>query len=148
MAFKTLISTDVLTNHLLDPAFVIVDCRYNLADGTWGQREYAGRHIPGAVYAHLGHDLAGPKTGTNGRHPLPDPRTFAQTLGRLGITSGVQVVAYDQGNGMYAGRLWWTLRWPGKDAAAGLDGGFGKLTPEGRQTASAAADREARALTA
>src|SRR2546428_2565310 len=132
MAFKTLISTDVLTNHLLDPAFVIVDCRYKLDDETWGQREYAGRHIPGAVYAHLGHDLAGPKTGTNGRHPLPDPRTFAQTLGRLGITSGVQVVAYDQDNGMYASRLWWLLRWLGHDAVAVLDGGFKKWKAEGR----------------
>jgi len=148
MSFKTLISTDVLTTHLLDPAFVVVDCRYKLDDETWGQREYAGRHIPGAVYAHLGHDLAGPKTGTNGRHPLPDPRTFAQTLGRLGITSGVQVVAYDQDNGMYASRLWWMLRWLGHDAVAVLDGGFAKWTQEGRQTASGEEHRETREFTA
>jgi thiosulfate/3-mercaptopyruvate sulfurtransferase len=148
MSFKTLISTDVLTTHLSDPAFVVVDCRYKLDDETWGQREYAGRHIPGAVYAHLGHDLAGPKTGTNGRHPLPDPRTFAQTLGRLGITSGVQVVAYDQDNGMYASRLWWMLRWLGHDAAAVLDGGFAKWTKEGRQTASGEEHREPRQFAA
>jgi thiosulfate/3-mercaptopyruvate sulfurtransferase len=148
MSFRTLISTDVLTTHLSDPAFVAVDCRYKLDDETWGQREYAGRHIPGAVYAHLGHDLAGPKTGTNGRHPLPDPRTFAQTLGRLGITSGVQVVAYDQDNGMYASRLWWMLRWLGHDAVAVLDGGFAKWTQEGRQTASGEEHREPRQFTA
>jgi hypothetical protein len=113
MSFKTLISTDVLAAHLSDPAFVIVDCRYKLDDEAWGEREHGAKHIPGAVYAHLGHDLAGPRTGTNGRHPLPDPHTFAQTLGRLGVASGVQVVTYDQDQGMYASRLWWMLRWLG-----------------------------------
>ena len=132
MAFSTLISTAALAMHLDDPAFAIVDCRYKLDDESWGEREYTKRHIAGAVYAHLGHDLAGPKTGTNGRHPLPDPKTLADTFGRFGITSGVQVVAYDQDNGMYASRLWWMLRWLGHDAAAVLDGGFEKWMAEGR----------------
>src|SRR5919204_57103 len=115
MAFTTLISADLLSAHLPDRAFAIVDCRYKLDDEPWGEREYAARHIPGAVYAHLGHDLSGPKTGTNGRHPLPDPHTLAHTFGRLGIASGMQVVAYDQDSGMFASRLWWLLRWLGRD---------------------------------
>ena len=101
-------------------------------------------HIPGAVYAHLDHDLSGFKTGTNGRHPLPDPDTLARTFGRLGIGSSVQVVAYDQDNGMYASRLWWLLRWLGHDAAAVLDGGFAKWNAEGRPTRSGAETRAAR----
>jgi thiosulfate/3-mercaptopyruvate sulfurtransferase len=134
MAFTTLISTDALGHHLDDPAIVIVDCRFRLDDEAWGQREYSAAHIPGAVYAHLDRDLSAPRTGTNGRHPLPDPNAMARTLGRLGITSGVQVVAYDQDNGMFASRLWWTLRWLGHDAAAVLDGGFAKWQSEGRAT--------------
>src|SRR5262249_29064487 len=122
--------------HLGDAGVVVVDCRYKLDDEEWGHREYVARHIPGAVYASLGHDLAGPRTGTNGRHPLPDVHTLAETFGRLGITSGVQVVAYDQDSGMYASRLWWMLRWLGHDAAAVLDGGFAKWTKEGRDTTS------------
>jgi thiosulfate/3-mercaptopyruvate sulfurtransferase len=134
MAFTTLISTGVLASHVDDP--VIVDCRYKLDDEHWGAREYTTLHIPGAVYAHLGHDLAGPKSGTNGRHPLPDPQTLAATFSRLGIASGVQVVAYDQDNGMFASRLWWLLRWLGHDTVAVLDGGFKKWIAEGRATAS------------
>jgi thiosulfate/3-mercaptopyruvate sulfurtransferase len=134
MAFTTLISTGVLASHVDDP--VIVDCRYKLDDEAWGAREYAAMHIPGAVYAHLGHDLASPKSGTNGRHPLPDPVTLKDTFGRLGITSGVQVVAYDQDNGMFASRLWWLLRWLGHDTVAVLDGGLKKWLAEGRPTAS------------
>jgi|RhiMethySRZTD1v2_1073278.scaffolds.fasta_scaffold35495_2 thiosulfate/3-mercaptopyruvate sulfurtransferase len=142
MAFSTLISTAALGMHLGDPAFAIVDCRYKLDDESWGEHEYMNLHIPGAEYAHLGRDLAGPKTGTNGRHPLPDPKTFANTLSKFGITSGVQVVAYDQDNGIYASRLWWMLRWLGHEAAAVLDGGFKKWITEGRPTATGVETRE------
>jgi len=132
MAFRTLISTDALAARLGDPAFAIVDCRFRLDDVGWGEREWRAGHIPGAAYAHLDRDLSGPKTGTNGRHPLPDVAALAQTFGRLGITSGRQVVAYDQDNGMFASRLWWLSRWVGHDAVALLDGGFAKWLSEGR----------------
>lgn len=136
MAFTTLISTGALALHLDDPAFLLVDCRYKLDDAGWGAREYAAGHVPGAIYADLGHDLAGPANGMNGRHPLPDPHTLAQTFGRMGVASGVQVVAYDQENGMYASRLWWLLRWLGHDTVAVLDGGFRKWTAESRPAVS------------
>src|SRR5258705_12962416 len=138
MAFTTLISTAVLAMHIDDPAFAIIDCRYKLDDADWGEREYASAHIPGAAFADPGRDLAGPKSGTNGRHPLPDARALAQTFSRLGIASGVQVVAYDQGNGMFASRLWWVLRWLGHDAAAVLDGGVVKWLAERRPTIAGA----------
>src|SRR6185312_2397211 len=61
---------------------------------------------------------------STGRHPLPDPDRLAETFGRWGIDASVQVVAYDQGNGAYASRLWWLLRWAGHRKAAVLNGGF------------------------
>jgi thiosulfate/3-mercaptopyruvate sulfurtransferase len=147
MAFTTLISTAALDLHLDDAAYAIVDCRAALDDATWGRREHAAGHIPGAVYADLGTDLSGPRTGTNGRHPLPDPHTLAQTFSRLGIASGVQVVAYDQENGMFASRLWWLLRWLGHDAVAVLDGGFKKWVAEGRRVEIGDTRRPARPFT-
>jgi thiosulfate/3-mercaptopyruvate sulfurtransferase len=144
MAFTTLISTAALAQRLGDPAVAIVDCRSKLDDETWGAREHKTSHIPGAVYADLNADLSGPKTGANGRHPLPDSAALARTFGRLGIASGVQVVAYDQDNGMWASRLWWLLRWLGHDAAAVLDGGFAKWIGEGRPTEHGEARREER----
>jgi thiosulfate/3-mercaptopyruvate sulfurtransferase len=132
---RTLISTEDLAAHLGDRAYVIVDCRFDLADPGWGEREYEVAHIRGAGYAHLDRDLSGAKTGANGRHPIPDAGTLALVFGRLGITDGVQVIAYDQDSGMYASRLWWLLRWLGHDGVAVLDGGFAKWTAEGRATA-------------
>ena len=146
MPFTTLISTATLALHIDDPAFAIIDCRYKLDDASWGEREYAAAHIPGAIYAALGRDLAGPGNGTNGRHPLPDPHTLAQTFSRLGVASGVQAVAYDQDTGIYASRLWWLLRWLGHDAVAVLDGGFAKWKAEGRATRSGEERREPRAF--
>jgi thiosulfate/3-mercaptopyruvate sulfurtransferase len=144
MSFRTLISTDALSAHLSDPDFVIVDCRFELADAGAGERAYEAGHIPGAGYAHLDRDLSGAKTGLNGRHPLPDPTTLSRALGRLGIANGSQVVAYDQDNGMFASRLWWLLRWLGHDDVAVLDGGFAKWIAEGRETATGRERRQER----
>jgi len=50
-----------------------------------------------------------PKTGSNGRHPLPERAAFAPR-GTLRRHAGQQVVALDRQGGMYAARLWWMLR--------------------------------------
>ena len=134
MRHTTLVSTDTLAAHLGEPGYVIIDCRFALSDTGRGEEQYRAAHIPGAAYAHLDRDLSGVKTGTNGRHPLPDPVTLIATLGRLGVADAAQVVAYDQDNGMFASRLWWLLRWMGHDAVAVLDGGLAKWLREQRPT--------------
>jgi thiosulfate/3-mercaptopyruvate sulfurtransferase len=127
----TILSTDTLAANL-DAGWVIVDCRYDLHNGNWGRDRYRDAHIPGAVYADLAHDLAGPATGRNGRHPLPALDAMAATFGRLGIDSATQVVVYDQDSGIYASRLWWMLRYAGHPEVAVLDGGWAKWTHERR----------------
>ena len=144
MTFTTLISTETLARHLDDPAFVIVDCRHNLADPAAGKRAYRAAHLPGAAFMHLDRDLSGAKTGTNGRHPLRDIGPFAAALGRAGVDADRQVVAYDQNNGMFASRLWWLLRWLGHDTVAVLDGGLDRWQAEGRPQTGAVPTPRAR----
>ena len=103
---------------------LIVDCSFDLADVAAGERAYAQGHLPGAIYAHLDRDLAGAKTGRNGRHPLPARADWAATLARLGATPARAVVVYDAQGGMYAARAWWMLLWAGHRAASVLDGGL------------------------
>src|SRR5215831_15910338 len=134
---STLISTEALARHIGDPAFVIVDCRHDLADASAGERAYALEHLPGALFLHLDRDLSGAKTGRNGRHPLPAVDALAATLGRAGVDETRQVVAYDQGAGVWASRLWWLLRWLGHDAAAVLDGGIARWRAEHRPVTQA-----------
>jgi thiosulfate/3-mercaptopyruvate sulfurtransferase len=130
LAFKTLVSTAEVAAHL--DAWRIFDCRHDLAKPELGEQQYRQAHIPGAMFASLERDLSAPKTGKNGRHPLPDPATFGAWLGRQGVKAGDQVVCYDSAHGAMAARLWWMLRWVGHDAVAVLDGGFAKWTAEGR----------------
>jgi thiosulfate/3-mercaptopyruvate sulfurtransferase len=132
VTFSTLIEPGELAALLADggagsdakPALAIVDCRHDLARPEWGAQAYAAGHVPGAWYGRLDRDLSGPVRPASGRHPLPDPDRLAATLGGWGIDRGVQVVAYDQGSGAIAARLWWLLRFLGHERAALLDGGF------------------------
>ena len=102
---------------------VLIETSFDLADVAAGERLWREGHVPGSFYLHLDRDLSGPKTGTNGRHPLPARDVFAATLGRCGISPQTQVITFDRQGGMYAARLWWMLRWIGHSAAAVLDGG-------------------------
>jgi thiosulfate/3-mercaptopyruvate sulfurtransferase len=122
--FTTLIEPAELAPHCDDPDWAILDCRFELTRPDWGLAAHAAGHIPHALYAHLDRDLSGPVTATSGRHPLPAVESFARSAGSWGIDASVQVVAYDQGPGAYAARLWWLLRWAGHNRVAVLNGGY------------------------
>ena len=148
MPYTTLISTAELAEHLADPDWAVIDVRFSLTDHAVGERNYLAAHIPGAVYAHLERDLSSPQiAGKTGRHPLPPVAAITQTLSQWGIDSRTQVVVYDDNSGVYAGRLWWMLRWLGHDAVALLDGDWRLWQAEGRPTRSGAEQRDARTFT-
>jgi thiosulfate/3-mercaptopyruvate sulfurtransferase len=132
MKFTTLISPDLLTQHLRDPQWVIFDCRFTLTRPESGRQAHAKAHIPGARYAHLNDDLSGAVTASSGRHPLPEPAELARKLSLWGVDRDKQVAVYDDSFGSMAVRLWWLLRWLGHDAVALLDGGFPLWQKQGR----------------
>ncbi len=107
-----------LHSRLYDQNTLIIDCRGDLTDISWGLREYLGNHIPCAVFMDGEETLSGPKGKHGGRHPLPDLAQFAQVMGTNGLTKDTTVVAY----GMYAARLVILLELIGHRAAAVLDG--------------------------
>jgi thiosulfate/3-mercaptopyruvate sulfurtransferase len=122
--FTTLIDTAALASQLERDDVAIFDCRFELGNPAWGENEYAREHIPGAQYLHLDRDMSGTVTPSTGRHPLPDPQSFARRIAALGAGAGMQLIAYDQGNGAYAARFWWMARWIGIRNVAALDGGI------------------------
>lgn len=123
-SYTTLISAPELAQNLGEPGWRVFDCRHDLADPELGRRAYAGGHLPGAFFLHLDDDLSGPRDGHNGRHPLPDPAQLVARLSASGVGNDTQVVAYDDGSGMFAARLWWMMRWIGHHRVAVLDGGL------------------------
>jgi len=132
-----LISTAELAGSLSAADWFVADCRFELGKPDAGRNAWRAGHIPGAVHVDLERDLSVPVTPASGRHPLPDPADFAQTLSRLGIGNETRVVCYDAGPGAFAARLWWMLRWVGHDEVAVLDGGFAAWTAEGRPVSTA-----------
>jgi thiosulfate/3-mercaptopyruvate sulfurtransferase len=129
MAWTTLISAEELAGAI--DRCVVVDCRHDLLNPSFGPTAYAAGHVPGAFFMHQDTDLAGEKTGRNGRHPLPPREAMAQRLRAAGLSDGQQLVAYDQQGGMFAVRLWWLARWLGHPEVTVLDGGYDAWTRAG-----------------
>ena len=90
---KILITTEELAQHVDDPGWVVFDTRHDLMDAEKGRRAYAAGHVPGAYFLHVDDDLAGPKTGSNGRHPLPDLGEFAAKINAMQRISRVPLIA-------------------------------------------------------
>ncbi|RYF03607.1 MAG: sulfurtransferase [Oxalobacteraceae bacterium] len=129
----TLIDPAALAAHIIDPAWVVLDCRHDLVNLAAGRDAYAAGHLPQAQFADVETALSGAKRhpqadgsdgAFRGRHPLPQREAFIEQLRAWGIDDATQVVAYDAHGGMFAARVWWMLRWVGHEAVAVLDGGL------------------------
>ena len=131
--------------HNADADVALADVRWYL-DGRSGRAAYESGHLPGAVFVDLELWLSGAGGPSVGRHPLPDPETFARGMALSGIGDDTIVVAYDDAGGVIAARLVWMLRATGHEAAL-LDGGvmaYGGPLERGSGTA----DRPQAAFTA
>lgn len=102
----------------------IVDCRFSLANPEKGRTEYLKGHISGAVFFDLEKDLSSPIQAHGGRHPLPILKEFIDKLENAGIDETTIVIAYDNGEGAFAARFWWLLRYLGHENVYVLDGGY------------------------
>ena len=115
-----LADTEWLAGHLHDDNVRIVDT--DVLDA------YRRGHIPGAV---LVPDNFEKDPDTNRVHILP-PQKFAEMMESLGIGDDTTVVTYDNSRSLYAGRLWWALRYYGHIDVKVLNGGWKKWVSEGR----------------
>ncbi len=147
------LSPEALASELGAPDLLVVDCRFDLDDPGHGARAFAHSRLPGAVFCDLDTQLSAPVVpGRTGRHPLPPVAALEATMARLGVGPTTRVVAYDDFDGAFAARLWWTLRWLGHDRVSVLDGGWpawlelGRVVEHGAPTPVAPARFQARAL--
>lgn len=111
-----------LAELLGDPSARIADTRWYLDEPDRGRADYEAGHLPGAIHVHLEHHLSA--SSGPGRHPLPAPAAFASTMASLGFGDDHRIVAYDDGGGAVAARLWWMLRWIGHTEVQVLNGGL------------------------
>lgn len=129
--WTTLVQAETLAMALSRSDIAIVDCRFSLLDPSAGEQAYQSSHLPGASYAHLERDLSDMTPSGDGRHPWPSVAQLTNRLSRWGIGPTTQVIAYDDGDGAYAARLWFLLRMIGHEKVAVLDGGWAQWTSLG-----------------
>lgn len=101
---------------------VVLDVRWRLG-GPPGIDSFHAGHVPDAVYIDMERVLSGPP-GALGRHPLPSAAAFTAAMRAAGVSSGRDVVVYDDGDGLPAARAWWDLRYFGHPSVRVLDGGY------------------------
>ena len=118
---QPIVSADRLREQMSDAGLVVADVRW--VPGGSARQAFQRGHLPGAVFVDVDRDLARPAYDGPGRHPLPTPEAFAETMGSLGIGDGTPVVAYDDVRGSIAARLWWMLDAIGHPVTL-LDGGI------------------------
>jgi thiosulfate/3-mercaptopyruvate sulfurtransferase len=126
--YTTLITPTQLQS-LMDAGapLMVFDCSAELTDPTAGDTQFAASHIAGAVHASAERDLSthdAARAVNGGRHPLPRREHVAEWLSRIGFRNDMQAVVYDRQGSIFAGRLWWMLKWLGHDDVAVLDGGL------------------------
>jgi thiosulfate/3-mercaptopyruvate sulfurtransferase len=139
-----LATTDWLGEQLGRPGIRIIDARWR-PDGS-GAEAHAAGHIPGAVHLDWRSELVDVGDDADSLR-LAGPDRFVAAAVRAGIGDGTTVVVYDDTQGLYASRVWWSLRTYGLDTVRVLDGGFPAWTAEGRPVSSALIDPAAWAST-
>ncbi|KIL44153.1 sulfurtransferase [Jeotgalibacillus soli] len=128
---KNVVDVNWLYDRLGDQQLRIIDCRFSLQHPNEGRLLYEKEHIPGAVYFDLEKDLSGKAGKHGGRHPLPQQDQLKELLEKAGIDHATTVIAYDGGEGAFASRCWWLLRYFGHDKVYVLDGGIRKWKENG-----------------
>ncbi len=111
-------STETLTAALNKDNVVVVDLR--------SKEAYDEGHVPGAVW----YDRTALKDDEDETYVIKGD-DFAKKVGELGIDGTKHVIAYDDGNGLWATRFWWVLRYYGHEDASVLNGGFAKWKAAG-----------------
>ena len=117
---ELLADTDWVSEHLGDGNLRVVDTDVVAA--------YQRGHIPGAVMVPDNYE----KDPDTGRVHILPPEKFARMMESLGIGDDTLVVTYDNSRSLYAGRLWWAMRYYGHEKVKVLNGGWRKWVSEGR----------------
>lgn len=116
---QVLVSTEWLSTHLDDTSVRIIDMRKGDV--------FEVSHIPRAV-AHGGSSFL------REEGDVISSGAFAAMMVRWGLDDDTCITAYDDGNGLFAARLWWVARYYGHQRIKVLDGGWDRWLAEGRPT--------------
>ena len=131
---EILATTEWLAEQLGRPGMRVLDLRWR-PDGSAAAVHAVG-HIPGAVKVDWRTELT-EDVADGDAFVLVPPDRMAAFAERAGISDGTTVVVYDDSQGVFAARAWWSLRAYGLESVRILDGGFPAWVAEGRPVSNA-----------
>ena len=149
---KVLVSTEWLGAHLGAEGLCVVDIRGQVLPPGSKPRylakraEYDAAHVPGAVFVDWTRDIVDDSDAVPVQ--VATESAFAAKMRELGIGDETMVVAYDDYDHIFAGRLAWALRHYGHDDVRILDGGWSRWVAEGRPTSQGIPERAQAQFTA
>jgi thiosulfate/3-mercaptopyruvate sulfurtransferase len=111
--------------------------RVAILDFGRSRMDYLMGHIPGAVHIDRGEVLV-TRDGIPGM--LPPISALAEVLQKAGVSNDSRVVIYDDGDALWASRLFWSLEYLGHSNVAILDGGLSRWKEAGRPIATGGSD--------
>lgn len=133
---ELLASTDWVAAEMNRGEVRILDVRWR-PDGS-GHQAFEDGHVPGAVHVDWRAELTEPSLDDEGPSlRLAPPEQVAAAMSRAGVGDGMTVVAYDDSIGLYASRVWWSLRVYGFDSVRILDGGYPAWVEERKPVSTA-----------
>jgi len=91
---------------------------------------YLEAHIPGAQFVDWTRDIADDRSG--GLYNVLPHDEFCAAMERVGVSLDRRVVIYDDGDMLFATRLWWCLSMYGHPDVTVLNGGMRRWTAEQR----------------
>lgn len=122
---KKLISVEELFNLMnSEKKYVILDCRFDLMNKTYGVGSYKEGHIEGAFLVDVENDLTDNVREHGGRHPFKNHKDFIKIMESYGVDNDTIVITYDDGDMQGAGRLLYQLNNIGFYNVAALNGGL------------------------
>ncbi|NMS91329.1 sulfurtransferase [Clostridioides difficile] len=129
---KNIISAKELISKLeQNDNLVIIDCRFDLINRTYGIDSYKKGHIKGSFILDIDNDLSSPTKEHGGKNPLQDPFILKEKLEKMGVDNDTTIVTYDDGDLNGACRLFFQLKHLGLKNVYVLDGGITSFINEG-----------------
>lgn len=129
---KNIISAKELISKLeQNDNLVVIDCRFDLINRTYGIDSYKKGHIKGSFILDIDKDLSSPTKEHGGKNPLQDPFILKEKLEKMGVDNDTTIVTYDDGDLNGACRLFFQLKHLGLKNVYVLDGGITSFVKEG-----------------
>ncbi|KAG2175602.1 hypothetical protein INT43_001249 [Umbelopsis isabellina] len=130
-------TTSSRPSSLISTSALAKDSSIKILDGSWHMPnanrdpylEFVQKRIPGAQFFGIDDIKA---KASDLPHMLPSKDTFAEAVGKLGISNNDHVVIYDSVGVVSACRVYWTFRVFGHENVSVLNGGLPKWISENR----------------